>query len=79
MAFDFTILVLTSVALYRFSYSGARSGLWTLLFRDGLVYFLVTFSFNAVPAILNVLQLNTVMNVWVEFYAWLPDIKLTPM
>ncbi|KAF9649649.1 hypothetical protein BDM02DRAFT_1785207 [Thelephora ganbajun] len=63
MAVDFTILVLTTVALYRFSYSGTRSDLWTLLFRDGLVYFLVTFSFNAVPAILNVLQLNTVMNV----------------
>ena len=39
------------------------------MFRDGLVYFLVTFSFNAVPAILGVLQLNTVMNMWVEFYA----------
>jgi len=63
MAFDFTILMLTSIALYRFSYSGTRSDLWNLLFRDGLVYFLVTFSFNAVPAILNVLQLNTVMNV----------------
>lgn len=63
MAVDFTILVLTSIALYRFSYSGVRSGLWNLLFRDGLVYFLVTFSFNAVPAILNVLQLNNVMNV----------------
>lgn len=67
MAFDFIILVLTSVALYRFPYGDARSGLWTLLFRDGLVYFLVTFSFNAVPAILGVLQLNNVMNVWVVF------------
>ena len=67
MAFDFTILLLTSVALYRLSYSGARSDLWTLLFRDGLVYFMVTFSFNAVPAILGILQLNTVMNVWVQF------------
>ena len=63
MGVDFTILVLTSVALYRFSYSGVRSDLWNLLFRDGLVYFLVTFSFNAVPAILNVLQLNNIMNV----------------
>jgi len=63
MAFDFIILSLTSVALYRFSYSGVRSDLWNLLFRDGLVYFLVTFSFNAVPAILNIFQLNTGMNV----------------
>lgn len=63
MGVDFTILVLTTVALYRFSYSGVKSDLWNLLFRDGLVYFLVTFSFNAIPAILNVLQLNTVMNV----------------
>jgi len=79
MAFDFTILLLTTIALYRFSYSGVRSDLWNLLFRDGLVYFLVTFSFNAVPAILNVLQLNAVMNVWVEFYGYPPDIKLTPI
>ncbi|KAF9779496.1 hypothetical protein BJ322DRAFT_1113306 [Thelephora terrestris] len=63
MAVDFTILVLTTVALYRFSYSGVRSDLWNLLFRDGLVYWLVTFSFNAVPAVLNVLQLNNAMNV----------------
>ena len=63
MAVDFTILVLTSIALYQFPHSGVRSDLWNLLFRDGLVYFLVTFSFNAVPAILNVLQLNNVMNV----------------
>ncbi|KAF9652620.1 hypothetical protein BDM02DRAFT_3088994 [Thelephora ganbajun] len=63
MAFDFTILVLTAVSLHRFSYSGTQFNLWTLLFRDGLAYFLVTFSSNAVPAILNVLQLNTVMNV----------------
>lgn len=61
MGFDAIILALTTMALLQ--HSNFRSGLWNLLFRDGLVYFLVTASCNAVPAILNVLQLNTVMNI----------------
>jgi len=61
MGFDAIILIATTTALYR--HGGSRSGLWSLLFRDGLVYFLVTASCNSVPAILNVLQLNNVMNL----------------
>jgi len=61
MGFDAIILILTTAALFR--HANARSGLWNLLFRDGLVYFLVTFTCNAVPAILNVLKLNNVMNL----------------
>ncbi|KAJ7179320.1 hypothetical protein C8R46DRAFT_1159945 [Mycena filopes] len=56
MAFDFVILAMTAVALM--ARHSARTDLWKLLFTDGLVYFLVTFSMNCVPAVLNLLNLN---------------------
>ncbi|EPQ59554.1 hypothetical protein GLOTRDRAFT_125857 [Gloeophyllum trabeum ATCC 11539] len=55
MAFDLTVLVLTMTSLFR---SEGRSGLWKMLFKDGLVYFLVTAGANTLPAILNLLNLN---------------------
>jgi len=61
MGFDFIILVFTAVALL--GKHSARTDLWKLLFHDGLVYFLISFSTNCVPAVLNVLNLNTPMNV----------------
>ncbi|KAK0191189.1 hypothetical protein F5146DRAFT_1137979 [Armillaria mellea] len=60
MGFDFVILCFTAVALI--SKHTARTDLWKLLFNDGLVYFLVTFSCNCIPAVLNILNLNTPMN-----------------
>ncbi|KAF5321917.1 hypothetical protein D9619_000954 [Psilocybe cf. subviscida] len=60
-SFDFIILLFTAVALQ--SRHSARTGLWNLLFQDGLVYFIVSFSTNCIPAVLNVLDLNTPMNV----------------
>ena len=48
MAFDLTILIFTAAALMR---NTNRSGLWQLLFRDGLVYWGITFSVNAIPAV----------------------------
>jgi len=60
MAFDLVVLLLTVVALSR---QGSRSGLWVMLFRDGLVYFLVAGACNCIPAILNVLNLNIEMDV----------------
>lgn len=60
MGFDLTILVFTMAALVP---KKTRSDLWTLLFRDGLVYFIITFCFNALPAILNVINLNVSMDV----------------
>ncbi|KAI0080752.1 hypothetical protein K474DRAFT_1589454 [Panus rudis PR-1116 ss-1] len=56
MGFDFIILCCTVAALY--SKHKSRSDLWNLLFRDGLVYFFITFFCNALPAIFNVLNLN---------------------
>ncbi|KAJ7095180.1 hypothetical protein B0H15DRAFT_95402 [Mycena belliarum] len=61
MGFDFTILVATAVALM--GRHSARTDLWKLLFTDGLGYFVITFSMNCVPAVLNLLNLNAQMNV----------------
>jgi len=49
MGFDFVILVYTFVALTK--KHTIRTDLWKLLFRDGLIYFLVTFSANCIPAV----------------------------
>ncbi|KZT26939.1 hypothetical protein NEOLEDRAFT_1131428 [Neolentinus lepideus HHB14362 ss-1] len=60
MGFDLIVFCLTFAALIR---TEARSGLWKMLFNDGLVYFLVTASANCLPAILNIRDLNITMNV----------------
>ncbi|KAJ7086675.1 hypothetical protein C8R44DRAFT_650691 [Mycena epipterygia] len=65
MGFDFVILSMTAVALL--ARHSARTDLWKLLFTDGLVYFVVTFSMNCVPAVLNLLNLNSPMNVYVPY------------
>ncbi|KAF8917820.1 hypothetical protein CPB85DRAFT_1373973 [Mucidula mucida] len=56
MGFDGIILFFTAFALFK--KHTARTDLWKLLFRDGLVYFLVTFSANCIPAVLNLINLN---------------------
>ncbi|TFL00060.1 hypothetical protein BDV98DRAFT_550413 [Pterulicium gracile] len=61
MVWDLVILLMTIWAWRRTNAS--KSGLWQLLFRDGLVFFLVSFATNTVPAVLNILNLNDVMNV----------------
>jgi len=60
MGFDFVILCFTAVVLMKQS---ARTDLWKMLFKDGLVYFLVSFTTNSVPAMFNILDLNIVMNM----------------
>ncbi|EJD53921.1 hypothetical protein AURDEDRAFT_52417 [Auricularia subglabra TFB-10046 SS5] len=60
MSFDFIILCATCVGLLL---SSSRSSLWNRIFNDGIIYFFVTFSANLVPAVLNILNLNPVMNV----------------
>jgi len=49
MGFDFIILIFTAIALL--ARHSARTDLWKLLFQDGLVYFLVSFSTNCIPAV----------------------------
>ncbi|KAI0699423.1 hypothetical protein BC835DRAFT_1267936, partial [Cytidiella melzeri] len=48
MGVDFIVLCFTIVALMR---QELHSGLWKLLFADGLIYFCVTFVCNALPAV----------------------------
>ncbi|KAH8113416.1 hypothetical protein DFH11DRAFT_1775269, partial [Phellopilus nigrolimitatus] len=56
MGFDLIIFIYTCIPLLR---NSSRSGLWHLLFRDGLVYWGITFTINAIPAILDTLNLNS--------------------
>ena len=68
MVFDFIILSFTAAALHR--KHTARTDLWKLLFHDGLVYFLISFTMNCIPAVglstlycRNTKQLIQVLNV----------------
>lgn len=61
MAFDFVILIFTSIVLGRFRQSGGLSG---LLFRDGLIYFLVTSMCNTIPAVSRSMPVTTTMSQW---------------
>lgn len=64
MGFDFIILVFTAVALL--SRHSIRTDLWKLLFQDGLVYFLASFSTNCIPAVrttLYVASLSYLLNL----------------
>ncbi|EAU84579.2 hypothetical protein CC1G_00098 [Coprinopsis cinerea okayama7 len=61
MGFDFMILLFTTMALL--GRNSPKTGLWKMLFHDGLVYFLISFTMNCIPAVLNILNLNTPMNV----------------
>ncbi|PCH41403.1 hypothetical protein WOLCODRAFT_89251 [Wolfiporia cocos MD-104 SS10] len=60
MCFDLIILGFTMAKLIPHK---TQSDLWTLLFRDGLVYFIVTFCFNALPALIPVLDFDKILNI----------------
>ncbi|KAF7301442.1 hypothetical protein MIND_00709500 [Mycena indigotica] len=58
------IAVITcTTAVSLMSRHSERTDLWRLLFTDGLVYFVLTFSMNSIPAVLNLINLNATMNV----------------
>ncbi|KAG8888639.1 hypothetical protein FRB98_007200 [Tulasnella sp. 332] len=64
MAFDFFVLVVTSIGLYRLpGRQTAGNQLWSMLFKDGLVFFLVAFSSNLVAVIFVLADLNPIMNI----------------
>ncbi|KZV92934.1 hypothetical protein EXIGLDRAFT_613689, partial [Exidia glandulosa HHB12029] len=52
MSFDAVVLVLSVVGLLG---STARSNIWNLLLKDGIIYFVVAFSANTVPAVCSTL------------------------
>ncbi|QRV75162.1 hypothetical protein RhiJN_03177 [Ceratobasidium sp. AG-Ba] len=62
MAFDLLVLVLSIAGLTRTGH-GRGSGLWKLLFRDGIAYFTVAFIGNLIAAIFAILHLNAAMDI----------------
>jgi len=62
MVFDFIVMSLTAVKLSQPS-SGSRSKLVELIFKDGLIYFMVAFLSNVVATTFMLLDLNPVMSI----------------
>ncbi|KAG8949821.1 hypothetical protein FRC00_007962 [Tulasnella sp. 408] len=60
MTLDFIIMVLCSVRLWRVK---GRGGISSLLLRDGIAYFFITFIVNFVQTVLAALSLNPIMNI----------------
>jgi len=60
MAYDFVITVLAANKLWR---TRGTSGIGSVLLRDGIAYFAVTFSSNVLQTTLGGLGLNPVMNI----------------
>ncbi|KAG9004461.1 hypothetical protein FRB94_002332 [Tulasnella sp. JGI-2019a] len=60
MTFDLIVLMLSCWGLIKTS---GRSDLWSLLFKDGIIYFIVAFSANCCAAVLILLNLNPAMNI----------------
>ncbi|KAJ7060973.1 hypothetical protein C8F01DRAFT_1141426 [Mycena amicta] len=61
MAFDFTVLSLTAWKLV--FPTGGRSRLVSLIFNDGLIYFVIAFLSNLLATIFMLLNLNAVMSI----------------
>lgn len=57
---DLIVLVLTLVGLLM---TPGRSQLWKLLMGDGILYFLVAFLANTIPAVCLLINLNPLMNI----------------
>jgi len=66
MSFDLVVLVLTTIGLVR---SPGRSSLWQLLFRQGVIYFLIAFVANTVTVVFLLLNLNVIMSAIFSFPA----------
>jgi len=62
MCFDFVVLCLTAIKLHTSSAAG-RSKIGSLIFHDGLVYFIVAFLANMVAVVFLILDLNPVMSI----------------
>lgn len=63
MCFDFTVLVLTAVKLVIPTRSSERSRLVTLIFGDGLIFFVIAFLSNLIATVFMLLNLNAVMSI----------------
>ncbi|PSR72187.1 hypothetical protein PHLCEN_2v11944 [Hermanssonia centrifuga] len=63
MCFDLTVLVLTGIKLALPTKSSERSKLVTLIFGDGLIFFIIAFLANLLATIFMLLNLNAVMSI----------------
>ncbi|CAL1699326.1 unnamed protein product [Somion occarium] len=63
MAFDFIVLVLTAFKLAVPAKSVKRSRLMTLIFGDGLIFFIIAFLSNLLATIFMLANLNAVMSI----------------
>lgn len=60
MFMDLTVLLVTLAGL---SWSPGRSGLWRMLWEQGIMFFLVAFVANLIPAVMLLVDLNPVINI----------------
>jgi hypothetical protein len=57
---DLTVLLVTLAGL---SWSPGRSGLWRMLWEQGIMFFLVAFVANLIPAVMLLVNLNPIINI----------------
>jgi hypothetical protein len=57
---DLTVLIVTLAGL---SWSPGRSGLWRMLWEQGIMFFLVAFVANLIPAVMLLVNLNPIINI----------------
>lgn len=60
MFIDLVVLVVSTIGLLM---TPGRSSLWKLLFRDGIIFFIMAFLSNAFSAVLLLINLNPAMNL----------------
>ncbi|KAI0829483.1 hypothetical protein BC628DRAFT_1315197 [Trametes gibbosa] len=58
-------LVLTIVHIIGLMQRDHGASFWEMLFEDGLIFYLIAFSVNAIPAVLSVLNLNCAFHVYI--------------
>ncbi|KAG8847112.1 hypothetical protein FRB91_000183 [Serendipita sp. 411] len=59
----FTDLVVLIVTLAGLSWSPGKSGLWRMLWEQGIMFFIVAFIANLIPAVMLLVNLNPVINI----------------
>ena len=57
---DLSVLIVTLAGL---SWSPGRSGLWRMLWDQGISFFIVAFIANLIPAVMLLVNLNPVINI----------------
>ncbi|CAG7853718.1 SubName: Full=Uncharacterized protein {ECO:0000313/EMBL:CCA70007.1} [Serendipita indica DSM 11827] len=57
---DLTVLIVTLAGL---SWSPGRSGLWRMLWDQGIMFFMIAFIANLIPAVMLLVNLNPVINI----------------